>query len=128
VTTPLRAALGAFLLVVLGAVAFDALGDAFETRSDVRRPGSRSEIVLLVETKRYRAGAATAALALWATCSSTVSNELAGGAPDDLGGGRFRLTLTPELGEHGRDRVVGCLEDLTVDRVRADVVSVRDLG
>jgi hypothetical protein len=127
VSIPARAALGAFLLVVLGVLAFEVLEEAFETRPDARRPGSRTEVVLDVETKRYRSGSATAATALWATCSATVSNELVGGAPVALGGDRYRLTFTPELGEHGRERVVGCLGDLTVDRVRADVVSVRDL-
>jgi hypothetical protein len=42
-----------------------------------------------------------------------------------LGGDRYRVVLRPALGRHGELKLVGCLEDLTIDRVLADVKSVR---
>ena len=34
------------------------------------------------------------------------------------------MTITPAIGEHGENRLVGCLEDLTIDRVIGDVVAI----
>ena len=36
------------------------------------------------------------------------------------------MTITPALGEHGRKRLEGCLEDVTLDRVIGHVTDVRD--
>jgi hypothetical protein len=46
---------------------------------------------------------------------------------EPLGGGRYRAVLHPALGKHDGRQLIGCLEDLTVDRVIADVESVRTL-
>jgi hypothetical protein len=37
------------------------------------------------------------------------------------------LAVEPALGEHARRRLVGCLEDATVDLVRANVEAVTDV-
>lgn len=114
------------LLVVGGLLSADRLGDAFQTRPDPLRHGEQTEIVFDVERHRYRQDDLTAAHALWATCASTVSNRPV--VPlERVEPGRFRLVVEPALGEHARERVVGCLRDLTVDRVRGQVVSVTDL-
>ena len=42
--------------------------------------------------------------------------------------GRFRLLTEPAIGEHSWRRLQGCLEDATIDRVKARVVSKRDLA
>jgi hypothetical protein len=34
--------------------------------------------------------------------------------------------MTPSLGHHGKERLIGCLRDLTVDRVSSHVDSVAD--
>lgn len=113
------------LLIAGGLLAADYLGDATQTRPDAPRPGMQTEIVFDVDLYRYRQDDLTAAHALWATCTSTVSNRPV--VPlERVGPGRFRLVLQPALGEHARERVVGCLRDLTVDRVRGQVVSVTD--
>ena len=48
-------------------------------------------------------------------------DELAGdrdGALAPIADGRYRVVLRPAVGDHERRKLVGCLEDLTVDRVR----------
>ena len=45
-------------------------------------------------------------------------------ADDDDDEGRYSVTVTPSLGENDRRRLRGCLEDGTVDRAWADVVSI----
>ena len=47
------------------------------------------------------------------------------GGPEALGDGRYRVVLAPAVGEHDQRKLVGCLEDLTIDRVRGDVVAFR---
>jgi hypothetical protein len=125
VSTALRNAVGIGLLVAGGWFAVDKLADATQTRPDHRPKGSRTEIVFAVETKRYRQSTETAAQTLWGTCSTTVSSSLVGGV-QPLGDGDFRIVLTPGLGKHAKERVLGCLDDLTLDRVRSHVERVTD--
>ena len=49
------------------------------------------------------------------------------GRLDALGDGRYRVVLRPAVGDHDERKLVGCLEDLTVDRVLGDVESFRTL-
>ena len=34
------------------------------------------------------------------------------------------MTIEPAIGEHGENRLVGCIEDVTLDRVKGQVVTV----
>ena len=47
------------------------------------------------------------------------------GALAPIAGGRYRVVLRPAVGDNERRKLVGCLEDLTVDRVLGDVESFR---
>jgi hypothetical protein len=115
---------GAIVAVgALGIAGIDRLADATQTRPDHQPPGTATEIVFEVETLGYRQDPALAATALWGTCSATVSSRLVGEV-QPVGHGRFRAVVAPALGHHGRERVVGCLNDLTLDRVRSSVVHV----
>jgi hypothetical protein len=49
------------------------------------------------------------------------------GRLEPLGEGRYRALLQPAVGQHDERQLVGCLEDLTVERVLGDVESVRTL-
>lgn len=125
----MRLARSVLLLTLLAVGAFavvDALADATQTRPDHQAAGTRTEIVIEVETRRYRQDVTTAAEALWATCSATVSSHLVGPGLERLGDDTFRAVVAPGLGEHARKRVLGCLKDLTLDRVRGHVVAVGD--
>lgn len=112
-------------LGVAGAIGIDVLGDATQTRPDRVRPSSRTAVVFEVDSGMRRANRLMAA-SLWGACQSTVASRLVGPVPVALGGDRYRLVLSPELGTHARTRLTGCLHDATLDRVRGRVIEVRN--
>jgi hypothetical protein len=125
--TLLRLALAGAVLLG-GAIVLDRLADATQTRSDAPVRAARTEVVVDVDTNRYRQTDETAASALWGVCAATVPVRLVGGAPERLTDGSFRYLVEPALGRYRRERLLGCLNDLTLDRVRAEVVRVDDIG
>ncbi|MEV0298475.1 hypothetical protein [Nocardia sp. NPDC050710] len=56
------------------------------------------------------------ALSLWKQCASHVNHVRVVAGPEAAGDG-WTVTLEPALGEHTHRRLVGCLNDLTVDGV-----------
>jgi hypothetical protein len=113
-------------LVLVAAVAagVDALGDLTQSRPDEIEHGAATEVVLSVDEDRFRAGEDAAAATLWGVCGAqTASQVVGGGGPEAIGDGRYRVVLEPAVGDHERRKLVGCLEDLTVDRVMGDVES-----
>jgi hypothetical protein len=116
------------LLLVVGAVSVGELGDLTQTRPDHVDPQSRSEIVLEVDTRNYHQPADDAARNLWAACSGTTGRRLVEPGLVPVGDDEVRFSLAPGLGPHARQRLVGCLEDATIDRVRGDVESVELIG
>lgn len=119
------------LLVVLAAAALyaavDFLADLTQDRPDRVLPGSRSEVVMEVDSHDRTGSALLAAQGLWGACQGTVRQRLAEPGVAEVAEGRFRLLTEPALGEHAWRRLQGCLEDATLDRVKAHVVSKRDL-
>ncbi|HEX5616102.1 MAG TPA: hypothetical protein VFZ83_13200 [Acidimicrobiia bacterium] len=114
---------------VAGWFGVGALGDATQTRPDERHDDVRTEVVISVESKGYRQDLTTGAYALWATCSATVDGSLVepGIVAVDGVEGTYRFAIRPSIGEYGRERLTGCLRDLTVERLRSSVVSVTDV-
>ena len=97
------------LIIAIGALGIVGLLQLTKNEPDPIIPGSRSEVVLSVATKpplTERQGAAS----LWAVCL--------------LRAHQHRL-VGPALGEHARRRIVGCLEDATIERVLGNVTDVR---
>ena len=86
------------------------------------RPRRRHRARRRVDHDRFGTGDAGAAAALWAVCSAQTRSR-ATAPPAALGDGSFRVVLVPAVGEHEQRKLVGCLEDLTVDRVRGNVRS-----
>lgn len=119
------------VVVVLGLAALvagiDVLADLTQDRPDKVAPGSRSVIVLTVESRDRRGSDLLAAEGLWGACHGNVWQRLVEPGVEDVGGGRFRLTTEPAIGEHSWRRLQGCFEDTTLDRVKARVLSKRDL-
>jgi hypothetical protein len=114
--------------VVLGAVAIVGtlgLADLTQNRADGLKSGSRSEVVLEVETRDVY-DPDSAAHGLWGTCQQTVDHKRTRSF-ESLGDGRFSIVVEPAIGEHDERRLVGCLEDFTIDRVLGDVIEIRDL-
>jgi hypothetical protein len=111
--------LGAALAVAL----VMELMEMTQNRHDTDRHDGSSTIVLSVATKRGF-DRELAAHSLWAACQPTVlANRLVALAPR-ADGQHLALAIEPALGEHAQRRLVGCLEDATVDLVSAHVVSV----
>lgn len=120
----LQAGLGAALL---GGVFFGGttLMDATMTRHDDVSAGSRLEVELSIS---MHAGAEASeeeiAEALVVVCQLEVSG---GGSTDELeplGNGNYRFVMTPGLDEADRRQLTGCLQDLRIDNVLANVVSM----
>jgi hypothetical protein len=120
-----RVGIAAALLFV-GIIGVGELADATQTRPDERDSERRTEIVVKVEGRNYRQSLETGATALFAACSATVSGTLTEPGILQLGDSQFQFSLTPALGKHGRERITGCLNDFTIERLRAHVVSIAD--
>jgi hypothetical protein len=109
-------------------IGVDVLADLTQDRPDRVLPGSRSEIVLDVQSRDRGGSALLSAQGLWGACQGTVRHRLAEPGVIEVADGRFRLITEPALGEHSWRRLQGCLEDTTLDKVKAHVVSKRDVG
>ena len=112
--------LGAALAVAL----VIELMEMTQNRHDTDRHDGTSTIVVSLSTKR---GFDTelAAHSLWAACQPTVLANRLVSLTRNADGEHLALAVAPALGEHAERRLVGCLEDATVDLVSAHVVSVR---
>jgi hypothetical protein len=113
--------------IILG-FGVDLLGDLTQSRPDRVGAAEVSEIVLSVDEDRFGGGQDAAADALWAVCSGQTTSRMA--VTDhlqSLGDGRYRAVLQPAVGDSDERQLVGCLEDLTVERVLGDVESFRTL-
>jgi hypothetical protein len=116
-------------LVLATVVGIDWLADLTQNRPDVVVPGSRSEVVLDVTVRHhYDPGKLTTAQGLWGACQHTAFRRLIEPGMVEIGEGRFRVVTEPALGDNAWRRLKGCLEDVTVDRVKANIVSKRDFA
>lgn len=112
-------------LLVAGAVSVDEIGDLTQSRPDHVEPGSRSEIVLSIDTRDYPQPPGDVAPNLWSACAGTTGHRLVedpGFVP--VGEGEVRFSVEPGLGPNAERKLIGCLEDVTLDRVKGDVRSV----
>jgi len=109
-------------LAVAGLVGLLALMDATQNRPDDPPPGSTSTVAFTVSTRDFPGGKSTAANTLVAVCAATVDGVVSPPVPS---GEAWGITIAPALGEHGRKRFEGCLEDVTLDRVIGHVTDVR---
>lgn len=117
-----RAVLSAALLLALvGGIV--VMREATQNRPDPVVAGSSTTIDFTVSINRYQRGEPAAAIALWSVCSATVAGEVS--AVPEAHDGAWRVRIEPAIGEHGESRVVGCLEDVTIDRVLGRVSSLR---
>ncbi|HVL06927.1 MAG TPA: hypothetical protein VM388_13140 [Acidimicrobiales bacterium] len=124
----MKRALAVVVLVAALAIGVDVLADLTQDRPDRVLPGTRSEIVLDLKSRDRGGSALLSAQGLWGACQGTVRHRLAEPGVVELSEGRFRLVTEPALGEHSWRRLQGCLEDTTLDKVKAHVVTKRDIG
>jgi hypothetical protein len=120
-----RAAIVIALILAISA-AVDVLGDLTQSRPDERNERADTEVVVAIDENRFNGGSAAAAAALWAVCAPQTSSRLVDGSgPEHIGDGRYRIVLYPAVGAREQRKLIGCLEDFTVERVRGGVVSFR---
>jgi hypothetical protein len=92
-------------------------------------PDSRVEIVIDARSRHreFRQTLPEMVEALFLACRLEVSSDVVGPIRSD-GDGRFRAVLQPALDETNEKQLRGCLEDWTLDSLRADVVSIRPVS
>jgi hypothetical protein len=114
------------LLTVVGAaiavVAVMGLMAATQNRPDPRVAGTASDVTFDVRVGSRPGGEEAAAHGLWAVCAATLGSVDVGPlGPDD---GAWTAHVEPAVGEHALKRLSGCIEDLTIPRVRGDLHAV----
>lgn len=119
-------ALAALAVAVLGTLGIIGLAELTQNRPDPTEAGSATVVNFDVDTRDYERGEGAAAQALWAVCSATVAGDVSGvpAPPADTVGDGYAVSISPAIGENGRKRLVGCLEDATLDRVVGHVRSI----
>ena len=110
-------------LAAAAAVGLDVLGDATQTRPDREHPNAVTEVVFDVSVRGDR-DVMQAAQSLWGACQTTMERAT---SPADVTveGRRASVVVRPALGTHARQRLSGCLEDATLDRILGRVVAMR---
>ena len=111
------------VVIALLVVAVDALSDATQNRPDAIVSGTRSTVVFDLELRDHSRNEAAAAATLWSVCAGTITHATLRSGPAAAVDG-WAVTVEPALGENSRRRLVGCLEDTTIDGVLAQVVDL----
>lgn len=121
---PVAVAVVAVVSVLLSLAAIEGLRQLTQTRPDEITTFGTTTIVVGIEQRRTADPAVVVAGDLWGACRSrlpggiTVLSILPSG-PDEA-----TIAIDRALGRTGRLRIVGCLQDHTMDLVRADVREV----
>lgn len=115
-------------VVVVGAVfiglGVDAIGDATQSRPEVPAGPGATVVELEIEQRGRDRRPDVVAATLWVACRDHVPAQVRLVRAETTGEGSARLTLDRRLGDlHGR-RLAGCLGDLTLSSVLAEVESM----
>lgn len=130
-STARRLAVGTRALVVVGAVATGTVGavdyaaDRLQTRPDTHVAGTETTLEVELFGAVASANPERVLGHLWATCTGPDVFRLRALPPPVVtaqGNGRLQLLVAAHVGEHAMDRLRGCLNDTTLDRVQARVV------
>lgn len=126
-TNPLVRVALTLLGAVLAVVAVMGLMAATQNRPDPRVAGTSSDVTFDVRVGSRPGGEAAAAQGLWAVCGATLGSVDIGpleATPE----GAWTVHVEPAVGEHAHKRLQGCIEDLTIPRVRGDLHAVTSVG
>ncbi|HEX4983226.1 MAG TPA: hypothetical protein VFV63_16095 [Ilumatobacteraceae bacterium] len=124
VRRPAARAVALVVTVVLAVVLVQGLRELTQSRpGELTAPGATTIVVDIGQRRQIRP-LEVVATDLWSTCRSRLPGPLELVAITPTVGERVRLDLDRALGHTGRARIVGCLEDYTLDLVQADVVSI----
>jgi hypothetical protein len=114
---------GRLALFVAGVLAFPAVGlvaDATQSRPDPHP--DRTTIEVNVRVRETGDDPTQRASALWVACQGRIRLDHVDVVA--TGPAQARLVVSGVMGEHARRKFVGCLEDATLDGVRATVVAM----
>lgn len=111
-------------LLFVAVLGVGQLRELTQNRADVLVEGTETVVEVDVATRDYPRGDQAAVQALWTVCAATVPGEVSGPVAGNGEGEPWTVTISPALGEHGQKRLVGCLEDGTLERVIGDVTSI----
>lgn len=119
----IRTGLAQLTLMVLGWMGGNALVEAAQSRPDPADRPARTTIDLSIAYRGSAAPPPTAtAEALWIACRSTLGSLPVTAEVLARGASGATLVLQPGLGPLGVRRLTGCLADLRLDLVQADVL------
>jgi hypothetical protein len=135
VDDPPQLSRGRSLMVVpalaLGAVGvflgIDALADMTQSRPDVLDADARTVFDVALNGELADRNPERVAGHLWTACTSPDvfrSRQLPAPAMEHGQDGVVRIVVDTDVGAHGIDRLEGCLNDVTLDKVRASVLAV----
>ncbi|GAB2930860.1 hypothetical protein [Streptomyces mayteni] len=102
---------------------FEGLAELTETDPPERGAAAATSVLFEIEANGVDDGRVTlAARQLWERCRDATAVPLERAGLTDLEGGLFAATAHPSLSEHDVHRLLGCLEDASVDRVQLRIV------
>ena len=122
---PLARVAMAVVALVVGGLAIVGLAAATQNRPDPRVAGTASDVTFDVRVGERPGGEEGAAASLWAVCAATLGSVDVG--PVVAADGAWTVHVEPAIGEHAHRRLLGCIEDLTLPRVRGELISVVDV-
>ncbi len=117
------ATLAAVGVIVAGAVL--VMMTLTQDRADPVAGAGSTTVDLQVAQRRSTRSMEEVATALWIACRSRLPRNVSLVGVDPGAAGRVAVRLDRPTGQFARRRLVGCLEDATIDRVQATVVAVR---
>jgi hypothetical protein len=122
-----RQALAVLALTAAVVAGIDWLADLTQTRPDAEVSGTMTSVLVQVEANAHPRAPLQVAGRLWDACRGTVPSRLSQLRMESVTQGSVIIGLEPALGEHQETRLRGCLEDATLDNVRADVLDMEQL-
>ncbi|MGH2816991.1 MAG: hypothetical protein ACRDJS_00855 [Actinomycetota bacterium] len=124
----LKKGLTAFALVLSVYLSIDVLADLTQNRPDAPSLDRSTRLVMTVNTSDSDFySPVVAARGLWNHCRGTVnqSSRVPGRLVAEAG--LVTLVVQPAIGENAQKRLIGCLQDATIDHVSADILSTRSV-
>jgi len=116
------AAAGALVIAIW--LFIDVLADATQTRPEAVNEEAITLLELHFRGEHAVADPTRNAEALVGACTADFRRAIDAIGISELGGGRVRVVLDADMGHDASTRLRGCLEDTTIDRVQANVVSM----
>ena len=114
------------VVVSLGAVG--VLRELTQTRPKEVTAAGTTSIVLDIDQRRQFRPIEVVAEDLWGSCRSRLPGVMELTAITQLNAEQVEIVFDRALGRTGRVRITGCLEDLTLDLVRADVLAIESFA